>query len=400
VDNNNTVSFAPFEVNAEQVIFYGLDGRKMGVYCVTSSPDGFFQVITASEENVYYGGRLVAKRTGVHTAFSNGQVSDFTMDRLHSKGDGSKFYPYGESRAGVAGNDQEQFATYTRDAGTELDYADQRWYASGVGRFGTTDLKDSSFSLNAPLSANRYSYVLGDAVNMIDPNGLDSQWVDTLGVGIMCIVQGTSEGDRRLVLCQLAGVGRVGGPRPEELTKGDREKLDPKFFIDIVAYNNKHRKSVQDLLNTLTRECQDFLINALGVASMQSLRETSNNVYFWETNRDVESTFTFGSIDNRTLDPSGRLGGTSGSDAVAYVDPIGSLGFSPNIYLTSSFQRINPIAQQFTLLHELIHINTRRDDISLANRAAAALGATGRFGPGQGDAASVYFHQALLGKCN
>jgi RHS repeat-associated protein len=188
VDNSNTVSFAPFEVNAEQVIFYGLDGRKMGVYCVTSSPDGGFQVITASEENVYYGGRLVGKRTGVHTAFSNGQVGDFTMDRLHSKGDGSKFYPYGESRTSAAGDDREQFATYTRDQGTGLDYADQRWYASGLGRFGSVDPSDSGRMQSVMKSHSYYVFVGNQPTDFIDPNGTcyfrdGSYWDDD---GIPC----------------------------------------------------------------------------------------------------------------------------------------------------------------------------------------------------------------------
>jgi RHS repeat-associated protein len=149
----------------------------MGVYCVTSSADGFFQVITASEENVYYGGRLVAKRTGVHTAFSNGQVGDFTMDRLHSKGDGSKFYPYGESRTSAAGDDKEQFATYTRDQGTGLDYADQRWYASGLGRFTSVDPWVNLESGSGYRSG--YEYAFGDPENASDPTGLRGAWCGT-----------------------------------------------------------------------------------------------------------------------------------------------------------------------------------------------------------------------------
>ena len=59
------------------------------------------------------------------------------QDRLGSVG---KYYPYGEERGGGnPPNDQVKFATYTRDSGTGLDYADQRYYASTFGRFMTPD---------------------------------------------------------------------------------------------------------------------------------------------------------------------------------------------------------------------------------------------------------------------
>jgi RHS repeat-associated protein len=99
-------------------------------------------------------------------------MGHFITDRLHSKGDGSAFYPYGESKTGAAGDDREQFATYTRDQSSGLDHADQRWYSSRLGRFLTTDPFDSSFSDARPTSANRYSYVESDPGNLIDPTGL------------------------------------------------------------------------------------------------------------------------------------------------------------------------------------------------------------------------------------
>ncbi|WP_031496577.1 RHS repeat-associated core domain-containing protein [Bryobacter aggregatus] len=148
----------------EQVIFYSPGGQKMGVYCVSPSNVGI--LITAHEENVYFGARLVGKRI-----YQNGvtTVSAFTSDRLQSKGNGSAFYPYGESKTGAAGDDKEQFATYTRDAGTGLDYADQRWYASGLGRFLTQDPLLAYQSERAP---SRYAYAGNDPVNYFDPEGL------------------------------------------------------------------------------------------------------------------------------------------------------------------------------------------------------------------------------------
>jgi len=155
----------------EQVILYSPGGQKMGVYCMEFSPNMQYYAVSASEENVFYGGRLVAKRAlGLNP--SVGTVSDFTADRLQSKGDGSRFYPYGESKTSAAGDDREQFATYTRDEKSGFDYADQRWYASGVGRFTTPDPTSQSISLALPSTWNRFGYVDGDPLNYFDPLGL------------------------------------------------------------------------------------------------------------------------------------------------------------------------------------------------------------------------------------
>ncbi len=144
----------------------------MGVYCVGWSASGDYGVITASEEHVYMGARLVGKRIYSQN-WSSGTVSEFTADRLQSKGNGSNYYPYGESKTGAAGDDREGFATYTRDGGTGLDYADQRWYASGLGRFLTSDPASlAAVRFGKPSSWNSYTYVTGDPIGSFDPFGL------------------------------------------------------------------------------------------------------------------------------------------------------------------------------------------------------------------------------------
>jgi RHS repeat-associated protein len=94
----------------------------------------------------------------------------FVQDRLGSNG---KYLPYGEERNYPAlGNDQVKFATYTRDSATGLDYADQRYYASTLGRFLTPDPSGAS-DFTDPGSLNLYGYTGGDPVNFNDPEGLD-----------------------------------------------------------------------------------------------------------------------------------------------------------------------------------------------------------------------------------
>jgi len=54
-----------------------------------------------------------------------------------------------------------------------LDYADQRYYSSALGRFMTSDTYRPSVPRKSPGGWNRYSYTHGDPINRVDPRGLD-----------------------------------------------------------------------------------------------------------------------------------------------------------------------------------------------------------------------------------
>jgi RHS repeat-associated protein len=128
-------------------------------------------------DSVWFGGRLVQK----------GGTSVAAPDRLGSIG---RYLPYGEERTGQSGNPangNEKFATYTRDGVTGLDYADQRWYAQGQGRFLTSDPYQASAGPSDPASWNRYAYVQGDPVGAFDPNGLAS--ADAWGDEFLCMLR-------------------------------------------------------------------------------------------------------------------------------------------------------------------------------------------------------------------
>jgi RHS repeat-associated protein len=84
---------------------------------------------------------------------------------------GHEVFPYREESVTTA-QDRFKFATYYRDSTTGLDYADQRFYASAIGRFITPDPYQSSGEAMIPGTWNRYSYVVGDPINFFDPRGL------------------------------------------------------------------------------------------------------------------------------------------------------------------------------------------------------------------------------------
>ena len=81
-------------------------------------------------------------------------------------------YPYGTDVGSVtAGNDQPDFATYTKDGTTGFEYANHRYYSAGMGRFLSVDPDANSGNVGEPLLFNRYSYSSDDPINESDPSG-------------------------------------------------------------------------------------------------------------------------------------------------------------------------------------------------------------------------------------
>jgi RHS repeat-associated protein len=157
--------------------FYGITGQRLAT--VTCVPTGGIPSCFFSGQNVYFGKKLLV---------SNGV--NVVTDRLGSvranlQGEGFSYYPYGEERTSTV-DGRDKFGTYFRD-GVGQDYADQRYYGSGTGRFWTVD--HGPASLSNPLSWNRYAYVRGDPINFRDPHGMNEVAPSDGG----CVVTATDE---------------------------------------------------------------------------------------------------------------------------------------------------------------------------------------------------------------
>ena len=143
-------------------------GQRIGWYRIrwngtinTGPPDSF--VFAKVEENLYFGSKPL--KLGSETTIST--------DRLGSVRRSNKdYFPYGQESPTTTAGDKEKYATYKHDAATDLSYADQRYYATGAGRFMTADPYQASGGPSEPGSWNRYASVDGDPVNYGDPAGL------------------------------------------------------------------------------------------------------------------------------------------------------------------------------------------------------------------------------------
>ena len=145
----------------DYLYFYGPSGRLLSIRSVAANG-----VISVVADRLYFGGMLL----GSAGASGNLDVSTLT-DRLGTAATG---YPYGTDKGGSVGNDQPDFATYTKDGTTGFEYAMHRYYSAGLGRFLTADPSLRNVSVGYPMTWNAFAYGNGDPLNQTDQSGLDS----------------------------------------------------------------------------------------------------------------------------------------------------------------------------------------------------------------------------------
>jgi RHS repeat-associated protein len=321
-----------------------------------------------SQASVWFGGKLVQKYDG-------GSPSNVFEDRLGSVG---KYLPYGEAKPGASGNpagDNEKFATYTRDAGTGLDYADQRWHVAGAGRFLTADPYQASGGASDPGSWNRFGYVGGDPTNWVDVSGLLQQHP--------CKVDPTS--------CEP-------DPWPDPHTPHDepdpnaqednwREKQkesQAKRDAMRARRNLERNKEAKAKLNALHPDCQALLANVQRGRS-QSLEGAIDNTAYVDT--PLSSLWTMTDL--------GYQDSTAIVNVIYNFRAIAGQGDAAGIVILNSVQYGASGASSDNgamLIHEALHGYLGMNDIDLAKELFGYVGKS----PGD---ASREITRRLNGKC-
>jgi len=147
---------------AEEYYLYGVGGQRIATYPASYNEQTSVLTVDANQKklDVYFGGRVIWQNGRAVVQDRGGSV----MARGNGSGgvESHDYYPYGEERVATVG-DRNKFGTYHRDQ-TGLDYADQRYYNSAIGRFLTVDpLIDTT--------RDSFSYAGSDPVNFFDPGG-------------------------------------------------------------------------------------------------------------------------------------------------------------------------------------------------------------------------------------
>jgi RHS repeat-associated protein len=188
--------------------FYGITGQKLAMLTCNGSNYPAYPTCAITGQNVYFGKKLIVSG-GVNVVTDRlGSV------RANGQGDSFAYYPYGEERTSTA-NGLDKFATYFRDAAGQ-DYADQRYYNAGMGRFFSPD--PGGIGTANPLisgSWNRYSYSHGDPVNRYDPSGLEAVDPDCPPDDPCPVDDGSPcDDDPTMIGCPGGGGGGGGGYSP------------------------------------------------------------------------------------------------------------------------------------------------------------------------------------------
>ena len=164
---------------------------------------------------VYFGGRLLytlSAGPAVTRIYSDRLGSTRATETIEQYGGGwttRNYYPFGEEMT-TSSNNEYKFASTYRDSATGLDYAMMWYYASGTGRFLSTDPYRASGGPADPQSWNRYAYVQNDPANFIDPKGM---YLCVPGVTCALEMAGSGAGNDGMVV--VGGVDNPNKPEPE-----------------------------------------------------------------------------------------------------------------------------------------------------------------------------------------
>ena len=155
---------------SDDIYVYGPSGKLLTVVQVNTLGSSPWMTLSTLSNRVYLGGMLLGTTTGY--AISD---ADLIKDRLGSV---QPSYAYGtDTGSGQQTSPGDDFATYWKDSSTGFEYAMNRYYSAGYGRFLTVDPFGGSARVGNPGSMNRYSYALGDPLNLYDPTGLSPEVV-------------------------------------------------------------------------------------------------------------------------------------------------------------------------------------------------------------------------------
>lgn len=166
-DHKNLRIWAKTANSREYVYFYH-GGKLLGTYVLKTDASGTISCVL-NNANIYFGKRIVKSRGEALV------IDRLGATRAWTSKDGArttKYLPFGEELKRTS-DDIQKFGGYQRDGVSGLDYAQNRYYSSTLGRFITPDPYEKSAHPTNPNSWNRYAFVNNDPINRVDPNGLN-----------------------------------------------------------------------------------------------------------------------------------------------------------------------------------------------------------------------------------
>lgn len=169
----------------EQLYFYA-GNKVLALYGLSTDSTGNL-VANFKSANIYFGNRIVKSRGDAMV------IDRLGATRAWSSKDGAKvtkYLPFGEELKQTS-DDLAKFGGYQRDD-SGLDYAQNRYYNSSLGRFITPDPYKRTAPTSNPNSWNRYAFVRNNPVNRVDSDGLNDTSPQSSGSYSSTLVTGTN----------------------------------------------------------------------------------------------------------------------------------------------------------------------------------------------------------------
>ncbi|MCW5980889.1 MAG: RHS repeat-associated core domain-containing protein [Bryobacteraceae bacterium] len=377
----------------ETVYVYGVGGERIASY--TPDTSGATLEFTNEKRWVYFGSRVVKGPDGPEFRDRLGSVA------LRG-GTAASYFPYGEERTATAG-EKDKFATYFRDGMTGLDYAQQRYYSSVVGRFLTADPYVAPGAAAEPQGWNRYGYVAGDPVNFNDPPGLvpcpagsETTCIEVIAPYPVDLIGVVGVGP--------AGGGGGGGNIPSTFAMLNAETADRDETEKVTAGLRAMRATTAGLRPLLLNRITSLAGTNCGTIfskdqeydlSSGALTATARTATIWNINGS-EGTLRLSQATGSLYDPDPMIRDYfSGEGGDAYYVSGNAIFVDSSFFVHPEFGPRTARSKATLLLHELLHMVTGLGDLEIARHFRIPLPANAT----EADA-SAAFRNWLNNDCN
>jgi len=244
------------------------------------------------------------------------------------------YLPFGEELfAGTGGrttqqgysqvdNVRQKFAGSERDAETNLDFMQARYYSSTMGRFTSVDPLMASADVADPQTWNRYTYALNNPLAYIDPDGLKP---------VFGTYKDLTEDERRILDNSSVTVGK--GKNAQTLS-------GQKLYDYLADSKNKQQKQLANFLN------QTAVLNSVKFENGRTALSYVNSVSQFKEDRIIAN------VDKGLEGEIGKLSSTDAKKGTYYVGPEDS-GTEHGIYNIGYRENRAYTSQQLSLASSL-----------------------------------------------
>ena len=335
---------------------------------------------------VYFGGRLLytlSAGQALTRIYSDRLGSTRATETIEQYGGGwttRNYYPFGEEMTAPQGGDQYKFASTYRDSTTGLDYAINRYYASGTARFLTPDPYQASGGPAVPQNWNRYTYVHNDPINYFDPSGTNeadpnASYQGGGGISIGFYTRYGPEGNPYSVVGPV--VGPVTGTVPSAPVVGTGGP--PAVPAAVSGARNAAVKAIKDKKDCAALFGGSAAADSLAAAKLvgkdlgaPTITGTAND-YTWTYTAAFadpgNNTIQYNTNSNGFLDPANVTGYLNGDESQPVtIDTLHSFNYNPDgVNAGAVLGREATVAeyQTFLMLHEYTHFQGKNNSVNL-----------------------------------